>query len=191
MLYRQSDGPEEVLDLVAKTAPDKFVLMFLNSFELKERLNSIDDYDEIKKALTKSVDEEDKINYIVSLIKSPVEFKERVYLILKKFYNKFFKERQTTVRRILKDKINKHKKMYEENPQRYLEYTTGFKVEDLKTEDCHYIHLLLIYHGEFFLYLKPGAGNRTFIIYGAALEQRFNRQLKVQQSKLLFKVLAD
>ena len=67
---------------------------------------------------------------------------------------------------------------------------TGFKQDNID-QHCSKISLIITYHGEVFSYYKSVKNKKINIIYGISLEQKFDEELRTEQSKLLFKVLSD
>lgn len=186
-LREKIETPEEFFRFFKEMAPKRLVAEYIN--EMSHNIYEPGQRNNIDYIIEHYFDNEDKIKFIKEIIKSPEELKERLYIALNSFYRKFFKGNIEEIEKSLKEKIVKHKEMYEEDNDLFFNMMLGYE-KDSELKNYKEINLLVLWHAEIFNF-SFSIENKLYLIYGFALEQRINENIVKKKSREFFKVMAD
>lgn len=186
-LREKIETPEEFFRFLKEMDPQRLVAEYIN--EMSHNIYEPGQRNNIDYIIENYFEDEDKINFIKEIIKSPEELKERLYIALNSFYRKFFKENVAKTEDLLEKKITQHKEMYDQDNDLFFNNMLGYE-KDSEIKDYKEINLLVLWHAEIFNF-SFNIENKLYLMYGFALEQRINEDIVKKKSREFFKVMAD
>lgn len=181
---REIKEPGEFLDILKDMTGRDYLKLVYNSVDMDFSKG----IDSLKDEISRTIDEK-YIRAVYDMVENPDETIERIYYILKKFYEGVFSKYEDRVKSILSDKLEEHRKIYESMGDKFIKIVAP--LGDSFWKKYKNVDLYLTY---FFEAMATGSSiseDKLFVIYGYRMEYRVDRELISERRKLLFKVLAD
>lgn len=182
--------PKELIDSLRETSAEDFMRC---CFRYKDEEVTID-YDSSDEKLydqLKLIMEEDKARLFLQFKAHPGEIKRRLETVLQVFYEEFFADHQDKIREIMEQKVKEHNERFAGDKEGFLQ-VIGYGDYGSILQSNATIKVYVCYIIEYmFAYCSFDEGSLIVITYGYGLGKKFDEKILRENTKSLFKALAD